>query len=401
MTNPVALDQLVVDLEEGRVDLERTRKLASTVSPGAAQGNELGRLLSDATGAYADGHQRHAWAAASVAAAVAEAWIDRPARFWPRRLVLREAAFETRARALALLGLIEADEGREAAAVELERDSDAALLRMVRPTSARFVIGAMTAERALKLRRTDEAVAMLSAVLRLPGLKDRERGAAQALLATALGAAGRVDEAARAFESTAESWDRAGDSAGSLAADLARGILMAKSGDATVARSLLTAVASAASATRNDEVEARAQLYLGVLLAGARDHRQAANHFELSASAARRTGDKAAVIVALRNAADELRYEHDFTGAERLFSEALAEPATPALAVDLAKAKYYFAVLRHQQGNRAEADRLFDEATADFERRLTELGADGPRLAREHVEEQLLELASVRERLPH
>jgi hypothetical protein len=336
---------------------------------------------------------------ASVAAAVAEAWIDRPARLWPRRLVLREAALETRARALALLGLIAADEGQEAPAAELERDSDAALSKMERPTSARFVIGAMTAERALKLRRTDEAVAMLSAVLRLPGLKDRERGAAQALLATALGAAGRVDEAARAFESTAESWDRAGDSAGSLAADLARGILMAKSGDAGLAQSLLTAVASAAAAARNDEVEARAQLYLGVLIAQDREHRQAANHFELSARAARRAGDKAAVIVALRNAADELRLEHDFTGAERLFSEALAEPATPALAVDLAKAKYAFAVLRHQQGNRAEADRLLDEASLDFERRLAELGADGHPAAREHVQEQLVTLSSLRERL--
>jgi len=394
-----AVRQLAVDLEEGRVDLERTHELASAVPPGATQGKELGMLISQATGAYANGHQRQAWAAASVAAAVAGAWIERPTRLWPRRVALREGALDTRARALALLGFIEADEGRDGAAAALERDSDAALSRMVRPTSARFVIGALTAERALKLRRTDEAVAMLSAVLRLPGLKDRERGAAQALLATALGAAGLVDEAARAFESTAESWDRAGDSAGSLAADLARGILMAKSGDATVARSLLTLVASAAAAARNDEVEARAQLYLGVLLAGAREHRQAANHFKLSASAARRAGDKAAVIVALRNAADELRYQHDFTGAERLFSEALAEPATPALAVDLAKAKYYFAVLRHQQGNRAEADRLLDEAGLDFERRLAELGANGHPAAREHVQEQIVILSSLREQL--
>jgi len=392
--------QLAVDLEEGRVNIERTQELASEVPPEPAQGKELGALLSEALGSYADGRQRRAWAAASVVAAVAGAWIDRRTLLWPRRLVLREGALDLRARALALLGFIETDRGREDAAAALHRDSEAALHRMQSPTSARFVIGATAAERALRGRHADEAIEILNRVLRLPSLSDSQRGATQALLATALGAARRVD-AARTFEDMAESWDRAGISSGSLAADLERGVLMAKIGDATAAQSLLGEVASAATAARNDEVEARAQLHLGVLMAKAREHRQAANHFELAAGAARRGGDSAAVIVALRNAADELRYERDLAGAERLLLEALAVPPTPALTVDIATAKYYLAVLRHQQGKREEANRLLDEAAADFERKLTELGADGPRLAREHVDGELRKLASLRQQLSH
>jgi tetratricopeptide (TPR) repeat protein len=393
--------QLAVDLEEGRVNIERTQELASAVPPEPARGKELGALLSEALGSYADGRQRQAWAAASVVAAVAGAWIDRRTLLWPRRLLLREGALDLRARALALLGFIETDRGREDAAAALHRDSEAALHRMQGPTSARFVIGATAAERALRGRHADEAIEILNRVLRLPSLSDSQRGATQALLATALGAAGRVEDAARTFEDTAESWDRAGISPGSLAADLERGVLMAKIGDATAAQSLLSKVASAAAAARNDEVEARAQLHLGVLMAAAREHRQAANHFELAAGAARRGGDSAAVIVALRNAADELRYERDLAGAERLLLEALAVPPTPALTVDIAKAKYYLAVLRHQQGQREEADRLLDEAAADFERKLTELGADGPRLAREHVDGELRKPASLRQQLSH
>ena len=105
--------------------------------------------------------------------------------------------------------------------------------------------------------------------------------------------------------------------------------------------------------------------------------------------------------MALRNAADELRHERDLAGAERLLLEALAVPPTPALTVDIAKAKYYLAILRHQQGKREEADRLLDEAAADFERKLTELGADGPGLAREHVDGELRKLASLRQQLSH
>jgi hypothetical protein len=105
----------------------------------------------------------------------------------------------------------------------------------------------------------------------------------------------------------------------------------------------------------------------------------------------------AAVIVALRNAADELRHEGDFIAAERLLLEALAVPATPALVVDRAKAKYFLAVLRHQQGRREDAHRLLNEASADFEDKLIELGVDGSRQGREHVEGQLRTVAALRE----
>jgi tetratricopeptide (TPR) repeat protein len=394
-----ALRHLTVDLEEGRVDLDRAQELASAVPPEPAPGKELGALIAEATGAYTDGKSRFAWAAASVAAAVSGAWIDRPTRLWPRRVALREGSLDIRARALALLGFIEADQGGAEAATTLSRDSEALIRRMAHPTRARFVIGATAAERALKLRRADEAIAILRSILRLPDLGDSERGAAQALLATALNAADRVDEAVRAFEETATSFRRAGLSAGALGAELERGVLMSQSGDVGVARSLLTEVAAAAVATGNDAVEARAQLHLGVIAGAARRHREAAEHFTRAASATRRGGDMAAVIVALRNAADELRHEGDFIAAERLLLEALAVPATPAVAVDRAKAKYFLAVLRHQQGRREDADRLLNEASADFEDKLIELGVDGSRQGREHVEGQLRTVAALREQL--
>ena len=393
------LRQLTLDVEEGRVSLERARDLASVVPPEPAQGKELGALIAEATGAYTNGKSRYAWAAASVAAAVSGAWIDRPTRLWPRRIGWREGSLDIRARALALLGFIEADQGRAEVAATLSRDSEALIRRMAHPTPARFVIGATAAERALKLHRPDEAIAILRSVLRLPDLGNSERGAAQALLATALRAADRVDEADRAFEETKTSFRRAGLSDGALGAELERGVLMSQSGDVGVARSLLTEVAASAVAAGNDAVEARAQLHLGVIAGAARQHREAAEHFTRAAGAARRAGDKAAVIVALRNAADELRHEGDFIAAEELVSEALAIPATPALTVDLAITKYVVAVLRHQEGKRDDADRLLNEATADFQGKLIELGADGPRQAREYVEGQLRTVAALREQL--
>jgi tetratricopeptide (TPR) repeat protein len=270
---------------------------------------------------------------------------------------------------------------------------------MAHPTRARFVIGATAAERALKLHRADEAIALLNDVLRLPDLGESERGAAQALLATALTAADRVDEAVRAFEEAATSFRRAGLSAGALGAELERGVLMSQSGDVGVAGSLLSEVAAAAVAAGNDAVEARAQLHLGVIAGAARQHRQSAEHFTRAAGAARRCGDMADVIVALRNAADELRHEGDFTAAEVLVSEALAVPATPALTVDLATTKYVLAILRHREGKREDADRLLNEATADFQGKLLELGDDGSRPAREYVERQLRNVAALREQL--
>lgn len=169
--------QLAVDLEEGRMNTERMQELASAVSPEPAQGKDLGALLSEALGSYADGRQRQAWAAASVVAAVAGAWVDRRTLLWPRRLVLREGALDLRARALALLGFIETDRGREEAAAALQRDSEATLRRMQGPTSARFVIGATAAERALRGRHAEEAIEILNGVLRLPSLSDSQRGA--------------------------------------------------------------------------------------------------------------------------------------------------------------------------------------------------------------------------------
>lgn len=394
-----ALRQLTLDLEEGRVDLERAQQRASVVPAEAAQSKEVGMLIAEATGAYTDGKQRYAWAAASIAAAVAAAWIDRPTRLWPRRVALREGSLGIRGRALALLGFIEADKGREEAAAALNRESEAELARMARPTQARFTIGATAAERALRLRRADEAIGILHGVLRLPALSDSQRGAAQALLATALRAANRVDEADRAFEQTATSFRRAGRSSGALGADLERGVLMAQTGDATAARSLLTEVASAAVAAGDDQVEARAQLHLGVIAGAAGQHRQSADHFTRAARATRRGGDEAAFIVAMRNAADELRHEDDFGAAEALFAEALAVPPTPALTVDLAKTKYLLAILRHQQGRREDAGGLLNEAAADFERKLIELGADGSREARDHLEGQLRTIAALREQL--
>jgi len=394
-----ALRQLTVDLEEGRVDLKRARELALVVPPDAAPAKELGELIAEATGAYTDGKARYAWAAASVAAAVAGAWIDRSTHLLPRRVALREGSQDVRARALALLSLLEADKGREEAAASLNRDSEAVLLRMARPTQARFTIGATAAERALKLHRADEAIAILNRILRLAKLSDSERGAAQALLAAALHAADRVDEAGRAFEETARSFQRAGLSSGSLGADLERGVLMAQTGNHNAAQFLLDEVASAAVAAGDDAVEARAQLHLGTIAGAVKKHRQAAEHFERAARAAQRGGDEAAFIVALRNAADEWRHEGDFAAAERLISEALAVPATAALTVDLATTKYVLAVLRHQQGMREDADRLLEEAASDFEDKLIELGADGSRQARKYVEGQLRTVATLREQL--
>ncbi len=398
MTDGV-LHRLAVDLEEGRVDLGRVRELASAAPPEAAQREELSALISEATAAYTDGRPRQSWAAASVAEAAAGAWLDRPTGLWPRRLALREGASDVRARALALLGFIKADEGHEEAAAGLHRDSEAALQRMQHSTPARFVIAATAAERALRLRRAEAALAILDQALRLPSLSESQRGATQALRATALRAAGRVDEAGRALQETAESFQRAGRPSGSLAAELERGVQMAQTGDATAAQSLLNEVAAAAAAAMNDAVEARARLHLGAIIGNAGQHREGAKQFELAATAARRADDYATVIVALRNAADELRHEQDLAGAERLLTQALAVTAAPALIVDLAKAKYYLATVRHQQGNREEAYRLLDAAAADFERKLIELGADGSPKAREHVQAQLRRVAALREQI--
>jgi tetratricopeptide (TPR) repeat protein len=397
--NDGALHQLATDLEEGRVDLEQTKQRASALRPEDGEREELSALIGDAIGAYSDRRSRRAWATASVVAAVAGSRIDRPSGIWPRRFATREGYLDIRARAIALLAFIEADDGDEESAAGLHRESEAILDRLKDSTQARFVIGATAAERALRFRRADEAIAILKGILSLPSLGDRERGAAQALLATALGAAGRVEEAERAFQQTSESFKRAGLPSGALAADLERGVHMAQTGDVAAARSVLAEVASLAAAAQNHEVEVRARLHLGGLIGDSGQRREGAGQFELAASAARRAGDNATVIVALCNAADELRHAHDLAGAERVLAEALAVPATRATTVDLAKAKYYLATLRYQQGNRQEAYRLLDEAATDFRRKLVEIGADGAPQAREHLQAELRKLAGLREQM--
>jgi hypothetical protein len=388
----------VADLEEGHVDLARAQELASAVVPEAAEQEELSTLISEAVGDYMGGRQHKAWAGASVGAAAAGAWVDRPAGPSPRRRVSREFSLDVRARALAILGFIEADKSDDGAAAALRRDSEAALKQLRNPTPARFAIGATAADRALRLHRAEEALTILNQILRLRSLSDSQRGAAQALRATALRATGRADEANVELEKTAESLQRAGRPSAGLEAELERGLHMAQVGDGG-AQALLNRIAIAAAGAGNDTVEARARLQLGVIAANAGQHREGAKQFELAAATARRAGNPAAVIVALRNAADELRTEHDLPGAERLLMEALAVPATAALTVDLAKAKYYLATVRHQQGRRDDASHLLDQAVADFERKLVELGADGSRQARDHVQAQLRKVAALREQM--
>lgn len=74
-------------------------------------------------------------------------------------------------------------------------------------------------------------------------------------------------------------------------------------------------------------------------------------------------------------------------------------PASPALTIDLAKANYYLAAVRHQQGRREDANQLLDEAAADFERKLIDVGANGSRQARDHVQRQLRKVAGLREQM--
>lgn len=394
-----SIHDLVTDLEEGRIDLGRAQEIASRLEPEESTRRELGALVSEAIGAYDDGKTQRAWAAAVIAAAVAKAWSDRPARLWPRRIAIRESSLDVRGRALGVLALIAADRGDEDAAANLNQESETTLRRMTASsTGARFSIGAIAAERALRVRRADEARAILERVLNLPSLNHAQRAAAQALQSAAFRASGRSGEADQMLERSAESFRDGGQPCGELAADFERAVWVVQSGDLSAGRSLLQRVADAAEVSGCDKVEISAHLHLGLHTPN-KEHRQAATHFEKAASAARRMADTSSLIIALRNAANELRQAGDLVRADEMLAEALSWPETPALIVERAKTRYHLAVLRRQQGRAEEARRLLDEATTALEDKLSDLGPDGNALARQHLERELRIVASLREQL--
>lgn len=194
-----AIQQLALDLAEGRVDLAQIQELASKLLPDQAHQSEVASLLADAIAAYEDRKPRRAWAAGSVAAAMAKAWIDRPTRMWPRRIALREFSLDVRGRALALLSFI-ADAGHEDEAAALGKESDVALQgKKLSSTSARFRVAAMAADPALRLRDAEKELATIEQALRLPSLTDHQRGVGLTLRATALRSAGRLSEADEAW----------------------------------------------------------------------------------------------------------------------------------------------------------------------------------------------------------
>ncbi len=236
-------------------------------------------------------------------------------------------------------------------------------------------------------------------VLRNPRLDDSQRAAAQAVLAGALRLAGREDEGIATLEATAQSFARAGRPSAVIDADLERGIHLLQAGHKVAARALFLHVADAAATSGHHAAEVEARLRLGLIGAEALEHAESAQQFQLAAAAARRLSDNARIIVALRNAADELRLQHDFTGAERLLVEAFAITETPALEADIAKTKVVFAVLRHEQDRQDEANRLLNEAEQTFQRKLNELEHGESGRLREHLEAQLRQLDSLRRTL--
>jgi hypothetical protein len=381
------------------MDVESARRLAAAAPAEEPWGRQVAALIGDAVDAYTSGRTQRASAAATIVDAVAERWIEARARRWPRRGSGAEGALDTRARALALLSFVEADEGHDQSAGALRRESERILSTLRNPTAARFAIGVTAAQRAIRLGKTADAIEMLHEVMRLPSLSDSQRAAAQAVLAEAQLAAGRSNEAIATLEESGQSFHRAGMPSAALEADLERGIHLMESGDRSAARSLLAEVAASAVATGASAVEAQTRLRLGLIAAEAGEHVDAAEQFQMAGAAARRAGDDANVVVALRNAADERRLQNDLAGAERLLTEAIALGVKPKAALDAAKAKYLFAIVRHQQGRQDDAVRLLDEAAGDFQRKLDELAANASPQAKEHLERQLREVASLRKKL--
>jgi tetratricopeptide (TPR) repeat protein len=390
------LDRLAADLEGGRADTHTARKLAASVPAEEPWGRDIARFTAEAANAYTSGRTRRAWALATIVNEVADSWSSRGSRPWGAQRRQKDGALDLKARALAVLGFVEADEGRPESAVELRKACEVAVGKLADGTAARLDIGMLTAERSIRLGRPDEAVHLFEQLLQMPSLSQSQRAAAQAVLAGALRAAGRPEDAIAALESTAGSFIAAGRPAAALAADLERGIHLTQSGDTAGAQALLAHVAEGAAATGNALVEADARLRLGMIAAEAGRHAESAEEFRLGAGAARRSGDDAKVVIALRNAADELRMQGDLDAAERLLNEALTIKSSPALELDLAKAMVMFAVLRHQQGHPHDASRLLDEAEATFQRRFRELEAGSSPRLRDHLESQLRQLAAVR-----
>lgn len=389
---------LADDLEAGRLNVEDARRRAAAIRPDKRVGDEVGRLALTAIEAYGAGMSRRAWAIATVVAAVTESWGKVRSRPWPFRAGLGEGVFDLEARALVLLSLIEADAGRVEQAEDLQRRSGLALDRVSNPGPARLAIATLDAERAIRQGRFGDAVDAMEDAVRLPGLDGAQRAAAQAVLATALRAAGRPVEGMAVLEDSAEAFARAGLPVASLAADLERGVRMLEAGEPSEARSLLTHVAESAAAVGEDEVEADARLRLGALASQGQDHAESEKQFRLAAAAARRQPDEAKALVAIRNAADELRLQHDLDGAERMLREALTVEPTRALEVDLAKAKVVLAIVCEQQGGRRDVGLLLDEAQAMFQHRLDSLEHMEGLRARDDLEAQLRQVAALRAR---
>lgn len=391
------LELLAADLGAGRITEASARNAAAKIHFERAAGRQAAALVTAAGSAYESGRTSEAWARATIADAVLKAWSGRPMQ------ILRgggnDDVLDLRARALTTLGFIEADAGRELSSRELSQESELVLARMRNSSRARLAIAVTTAERAVRQGRADDAVAVMEVILRNPRLDDSQRAAAQAVLAGSLRLAGRKAEGIATVKATAESFARAGRPSAVIEADLERGIHLMQAGDKNAARLLLSEVAEAAATSRHHTVEVSARLRLGLLAAEAREHSESAQQFQLAAAAARRVNDAANVVVALRNAGDELRLQHDFVGAERLLNEALAINATPMPELDLAQAKVIFAIVRHEQGQRDEANRLLNEAETTFQRRLDELGHGESQLLRDHLEVQLRQVDSVRARV--
>jgi tetratricopeptide (TPR) repeat protein len=393
------LTLLAGDLEARRLEPEDARRRAAQVPPSEQSGEQVTALMMEAAAAYSAGRAPQASAIATVLAAVTQKWAEMRSRQWSLQGGITEGVFDVRARALALLGYLEADAGRDGSARELHRQCDQVLARLKDSAPARVAIGSMGAERALRNGRAQEAVGLMQESLRLPGLDDSRRAAAQVMLAAALRKEGRRAEGIANLEDAARNFVRAGMRSAALEADSERGAHLLEAGDKVGARSLMTRVADEAATIGHHALEANTRLRLGVLVAEAGEHAEAARQFQLAAAAARREGDNSKVIVGLRNAADELRMEHDFAAAERLLDEALAIDPSPSAEIDLAKARVVFAVLRRRQDRRDDATRLLDEAEETFKRRLAELAPGDSERLRRHLEEQLQQVASVREKI--
>jgi tetratricopeptide (TPR) repeat protein len=391
------LDRLLADLEAGRINERVARKLAAKVPADPAAGRQASALVGAATDAYSAGRARQAWAAATLADGVTKAWSEHPLH------VLRghgnDSVLDLRARALVLLSFIEADKGGERSSSELRRAAELILGKMHDSSRARLAVAVATCERALRQGRADDAVEVMDQVLRNPRLDDSQRGAAQAVLAGALRLAGREAEGIATLETTADSFARAVRPSAVIDADLERGIHLMQAGDRVAARALLSEVADASATTGNHEAEVEARLRLGLLGAEAREHAESAQQFQLAAAVARRVSDNAKVIVALRNAADELRLQHDLAGAERVLEEVFAIKVTAPLETDIAITKVVLAVLRHDQDRPDEVNRLLNEAAETFQRKLEVLEYGETPGYRERLKGHLREVESLRRTL--